>query len=178
MFWELENINFYLRNPKPQRMGSIKLRLSVMDHEEIEWRKLAPIWGRKSAPRKKRVRRPKGELSGSWVLHEAPVSWIPDWDLAPIGLKERRPGLCLWVASDFQEHLMGRESSVSLSTEGQEGAVCDSRKSRWQHGWRRQWTWRGLPASFQNEGQQSAETDDIWLPSPAKLDCLMTVPPP
>ena len=77
MLWELANINFYLQNPKPQRIGGIKLRLSVMDHKEIRSQtnflphEVESPWKRKP-----------GDQRGDLVVHEScmrnPVSWILD----------------------------------------------------------------------------------------------------
>lgn len=136
MLWELANINFYLQNPKPQRIGGIKLRLSMMDDEEIGSRIFAPLWGRKSM--EKRVRRPKGEQRGSGVLYEAPHTLNSR-------LRPRTPLVRGREDLSFASGLPQISGSISwegryLGVPEHRGAVGCSlwfRKRWWQHGWRR-----------------------------------------
>lgn len=77
MLWKLENINFYLQNPKPQRIGGIKCRLSVNEQEEIRIQaNLLPY--EVESPQ----RRESGDQRGNSAVHEScmrhPVSWIPE----------------------------------------------------------------------------------------------------
>ena len=122
MLWELANIKFYLQNPKPQRIGGIKLRLSVMDHKEIRSQtnflphEVESPWKRKPGDQ-------RGGLSGSRVLHEEPC-------ILDSGLRPSTP--LVWGREDlgFASGLLQISRSISW-----EGKVLGVPEHRGAVGW-------------------------------------------